>query len=289
MVYVFIAIGVFVFTAAIWEFINSKDKAAYLVKNSIILFLVILVLFLFGPFFILSPVKIGYTTVEENGVTLIYPENKKSEANKIMKLCQEVAFTNDKFFQIKTTPKILLAVSDFDMLRFGANPKASGASLPWGINVKISKASYGVIAHEMSHLTLKQLTGKGSTSFPRWFDEGLASYLGKMDYYRNLDQLKLDVYENRYQDDLTSWRGLVGLLKWQNIIFFDPHRSPSQVYGQSYHMIKYLVEKYGQEKVDLLLVTMKVLPFHQAFEKVYGFSEKQFSNEFIEYLKLGKF
>lgn len=277
-------IGIWVIVSLTRGYLKAKDRKRYLTKNFLILGLIILVLFLFGPFFIISPIKLGYSSVKSDGVTLYYPSSHLQKAKEILEMSNEATRANSNFYRMSTQTKVLVAVSDLDMLRFGVYPRANGGGMILGIIVRESRASQNIIAHEMSHRNLTRLSRVGSSIFyPRWFDEGLASYLGKMDYYKKTTELKDDLQKGLYLRDITNWKGITGGLRWLNFVFFK--RNSKLVYGQSYLMVKYLFDTYGQEKVYQLVQRSRETSFNKAFLQTFGISVDEFHQNFINYLK----
>ena len=286
MIYFFAALFLFIVFDMVRGYIPAKNKKNYLVKNITLLTIVFIALFLFGPFFLLSPIKLGYSALQEGNITLYYPGNRIDVASEIMGIAKEANRINESFYKRPIQEKVLVVFSDFDMLRFGAPPGADGAGTPFGINVKAGRATLPVLTHEMSHRNLPKVVGitKSNLSFPRWFDEGLASYLGKMDYYKTLNDLQVDLKEGRYKKDITNWRGLPGMFQWQYLVIWSRNRNPKLLYGQVYQMTKYLFDKYGEEKVYQVIVKTKEMKFEEAFKETFGVSEEDFHNEFINYL-----
>lgn len=282
--YIFLGlIGLWVTVSLTRGYFKAKDRKSYLTKNFLILGLVILLLFLFGPFFIISPIKLGYSSLKSNGVTLYYPSSHLQKAKEILEMSNEAARANSNFYRTTTQTKILMAVSDLDMLRFGVYPRANGGGMILGIIVRESRATQNIIAHEMSHRNLAGLSRVSSSLFyPRWFDEGLASYLGKMDYYKKTAELKDDLQKGLYLRDITNWKGITGGLRWLNFVFFK-HNS-KLIYGQSYLMVKYLFDTYGQEKVYQLVQRSRETSFDKAFLQTFGISVSEFHQNFINYL-----
>jgi hypothetical protein len=181
--------------------------------------------------------------------------------------------------------KILIARTPLDMLRFGSYPLAGATGSILGINVIEMKISFSLIAHEMSHTNLRKITAAPITFIPTWFDEGLASYLGKMDYYRKPDQLRIDLKDGRYRRDILSLRGPFGSVRWIAMNFWLPNRDSALLYGQVYLMTKYLFDKYGNDKVYEFVLSLKNQSFESAFQQSFGLTEKQFHQQFINYIE----
>lgn len=261
---------------------KAKNKQGYLIKSVAGTAVVIVALFLFGPFFMVSPIKIGYSTLKSDKVTLYYLSNHKTRAQEIFAMAQQAQTLNENFYKAALPTKILIAKSDIDMLRFGVYPKGNGGGLPWGVVIRDSKASWNIIAHEMSHKNLSRFSGiaAGPLKYPRWFDEGIASYIGEMDYYIKPAELGEEIQTGRYRRDITNWKGISGVITWIYHTFYGS--GAHLIYGQTYQMVKYLFDTYGQEKVYQLVISTAGTPFEKAFAQTFGVTVAQFHQDFIE-------
>lgn len=265
---------------------RAKDKQNYLLRSLGGLVVVTVVLFLFGPFFIISPVKIGYSSLGNSEVRVYYPSAHRARGLEILAMAQQAVQKNKGFYGQVNETKVLVALSDLDMLRFGVYPKGNGGGFIWGIVIRESKASWNFIAHEMSHKNLSKISPFSSSifSFPRWFDEGLASYIGKMDWYRKLPELKGELQTGCYRLDITNWNSLLGEFQWINQTFFQ-HNS-HLIYGQTYLMVKYLFDTYGENRVHQLVQKIHLgTSFDQAFLQTTGLSVEEFHQQFINFIK----
>ena len=177
---------------------------------------------------------------------------------------------------------VVLAKSEFDMLRLGSYPYAGGTGSELTINIRPGRMTTGRIAHEMSHRNLAMLTGKSIPS-PNWFNEGLASYIGKMDEYKKPNELQADLRDGRYARDILNMRGILGSAIWLKKINID--KAGGVLYGQSYLMVKYLFDKYGQDKVYNFVQSLKNNDFEKAFIQSFGMTEEQFLQEFTNYIQ----
>lgn len=284
MLYLFGAIIVFVIFDVVRGFLHAQNKKSYLAKSIIGIVLVTALLFLFGPLLPASPIKIGYDSLNSGSITLYYPAGEIDMGEDIFERVKQAVFDNEEFYQTNVKTPILIGSSTLDMLRLGAPPQAGGVGNELGIILKGDKASTNVIAHEMSHKNLVFVTGKSAFSFPRWFDEGLASYLGKMDYYKKPEELASDIKRGSYKNNLIDMKGIQGLLEWQYLTF--RMDNPRQLYGQSYLMVKCLFDTYGKDKVYQFVSLLKTQDFDQAFQTVFGKSVEQFNKEFINYISV---
>lgn len=285
MIYLFWFVTVFVLIDLLRGYLSVKNKSFYLKKNLIGLLIVIVILFLFGPFFIISPIKLGYSSLKENNLTVFYPSSASNTGKKIFEEAKRAIKTNEEFYKISYDTPILVAFTPFDMLRFGSPPEAGGTGNELGINIRADKTNEGLIAHEISHRYLALFTKKTPVfSVPRWFDEGLASYLGKMDYYKRPKDLKIDLEEGQYHTNITRWQGYYGLIRWLDLTFVN--RNPRLIYGQSYQMVKYLFDKYGEEAVYQILLTFREISFDRAFYMTLGITPEEFHQRFMDYIKI---
>lgn len=266
------------------ELRRSKDKKKTLLKNLAIAIPILTILFLFGPLFTLSPIKLGHTVVRENGKTMIYPNKLSLQANEFFEVIEQSENIVQQFYEIKVPTQYLLIGSGLDMIRFGGAPleKAGGASAPGGIFIRNNKIDAGVITHELSHRYLSEKTKKLTPYFPRWFDEGLATYLGHtshMERYTNPSVLQESLRNGRYQQNLDYWNGILGYLRW---VFPDCKKRPLEVYTQSYFLTHFLIEEYGQNKIVNLINECQVnSSFEQAFQKTYQISTPEFHQNFL--------
>lgn len=265
---------------------KATQKSQYLTKTLLGTGAVIVVLFLFGPFFMISPVKIGYSTIKSDSVILYYPTSHAAKSGQILEMAKEAAKKNHDFYGREDHTKVLIAVSDLDMLRFGVFPKGNGGGLPWGVVIRESRSSWNIMAHEMSHKNLSRASkiAAGPLKYPRWFDEGLASYVGVMDYYQTPAELKQELERGRYKKDITSWKGIPGMITWIYHTFYGA--GSRLIYGQTYLMVKYLFDTYGQQKVYQLVNLTPKSSFDQAFSQTFGVTVDEFHQKFIEKLEI---
>src|SRR3989344_5615054 len=98
MIYLFGAITLFVILDSLKGYFTAKNKKRYLIQLFVGLPLVIILLFLFGPFFVLSPIKIGYSTLKDNNITLYYPGNSIDMARDTMNQLKQADDMNKQFY-----------------------------------------------------------------------------------------------------------------------------------------------------------------------------------------------
>ena len=280
-----IFVGVVSVAAMVSGYLKADDRKKYLIKELVIGIPIIMLLFLFGPLILLSPIKPGFASLSSKKITVYYPINWPDKGEELWENAQRAVKTVEDFYQVPVKIKVLMAATKLDSFRLTGNPLAGGTGSDLGVIVRYDKANEGVITHEMSHIILPKMTGRSSHFFPRWFDEGLASYLGKMDYYRGVEGLRESLSDGFYKRDLSRWNGLRGKINWT---VFDVRCCGHQIYGQTYQMVKFLFDNYGEDKVYELLLNSKKLSFEQAFEKTFGLTVDQYHQEFIDFVKGSK-
>jgi hypothetical protein len=117
------------------------------------------------------------------------------------------------------------------------------------------------IAHELTHVLVGHLTFSCLGDVPTWLNEGLAVYSEG-----GLDQAsEAQLNEAIRSDQLLTVRSLSGGFS----------EVPSRAYlsySQSYSIVNYLIETYGQEKMNSLLIALRDgRTIDDALLKVYGF------------------
>ena len=124
------------------------------------------------------------------------------------------------------------------------------------------------IRHEFGHI-LNAAAGEGTlVKLPLWLDEGLAVYA----------QAKQDDYTAAFQaasrrQTLIPFRDMATPIGDQNQIILQ--------YGQSFMMTKYLIDKYGADKLNAMLaLTKKDTRFDVALKQTYNFDISGFETEF---------
>ncbi len=119
----------------------------------------------------------------------------------------------------------------------------------------------GTVKHELTHIVVGHLTFSCLGDVPTWLNEGLAVYNeGELD--QNSARQLQDAIDN---DELFPLRTLNGGFSEDSI-------KANLSYSQSYSVVKFMVETYGQEKVNLVLVALRDgTAIDDALIKAYGF------------------
>lgn len=119
------------------------------------------------------------------------------------------------------------------------------------------------VRHELAHLVIGQFgrscVGGGR---PNWLEEGLAVYAEGPPSERVRRDIEAGIEQNRFE----PLRSLIGS--------FPAHDSQATMaYSQSYSVVNYLLERYGPELMQALLLELAAgTGYDAALESVYGFN-----------------
>jgi hypothetical protein len=119
------------------------------------------------------------------------------------------------------------------------------------------------LRHELAHLVIGQFgrscVGGGR---PNWLEEGLAVYAEGPPSERVQQDIQAGIEQNRFE----PLRSLTGP--------FPAHGSEATMaYSQSYSIVAYLLETYGPDKMQSLLLTLaEGTGYDAALQRVYGFT-----------------
>ena len=141
-----------------------------------------------------------------------------------------------------------VAFTEFGIIAIGVSP----GQLDWGKRA---------LVHELTHLVVHQATFSPYGRLPIWLDEGLAMYNeGEASAY-----LQSCLRKAISEDKLISVRSLCSPFP------ADPEKAYIS-YAESYSLVKYLLDNYGQDKMlDLLTLFKQGNTYDEALTQVYGF------------------
>jgi hypothetical protein len=140
------------------------------------------------------------------------------------------------------------AFMDFGIIAIGIPP----SELDWG---------KGALVHELTHLIVRQATFSPYGQLPVWLDEGLAMY----------NEGELDPLFQSYLEDAIVKNELISVRSLCSP--FSAYSDKARLsYAQSYSLVEYLLDSYGQDKMlDLLTVVKRGSTYDEALAEVYGF------------------
>jgi hypothetical protein len=131
------------------------------------------------------------------------------------------------------------------------------------INIPPSELDWGkrALVHELTHLVVYQATFSPYGQLPLWLDEGLATYNeGELD-----PDLHSRLEEAISKNELISVRSLCSP-------FSAYYEKAALSYAQSYSLVEYLLDNYGQDRMlDLLALLKRGSTYDEALTEIYGF------------------
>lgn len=131
----------------------------------------------------------------------------------------------------------------------------------------VFEATIDVVRHEAAHI-VTAIAGDGPfTRIPSWLDEGTAVYMQNSPL--------------NYDDAIAFALAADRTIRLRNME--SASNNPDEVnlfYGQSWHVVKYLLEKYGEQRfADLFRAIREGATTDQGLEQVYGFDQDGLYNE----------
>jgi hypothetical protein len=208
---------------------------------------------------------------EGGGMTLYWYSGGDSFAQELMNTCEEglASLTQDigayperpiKIYVYGSTNDLKgamvfsqewtggVAFTDFGIIAISISP----SQLEWG---------KGALVHELTHLVVHQATFSPYGQLPLWLDEGLATYSqGELD-----PDLRSSLNNAISEGTLISVRSLCSP--------FSAYTDKARLsYAESYSLVEYLLDNYGQDKMlDLLTILKQGSTYDEALTEVYGF------------------
>jgi hypothetical protein len=212
------------------------------------------------------------STVPQGGeLSLFWYEGGDSFARELMDTCQEglARLTQDIGTYPERPVKIYIYASTSDLKGAMIFPQewtggvAFTAFSTIAIGIPPSKLDWGkrALVHELTHLVVHQATFSPYGQLPIWLDEGLAMYNeGGLDPVFG-SCLQEAILENK----LISVRSLCSP--------FSAETEKARLsYAQSYSLVEYLLDNYGQDRMlELLTILKQGSTYDEALTGVYGF------------------
>jgi hypothetical protein len=151
-----------------------------------------------------------------------------------------------------------VAFSEFGIIAIGI----STSQLDWGKRT---------ISHELTHLVVYQATQNPYNGPPPWLDEGLAMFSeGDLDY--QFTSSLEDAVLNKSLISVQSLSSPFSAYAEQAVL----------AYGESYGIVKYLIDEYGREKMQALLkIYREGTGYDEALENVYGFDMQSLNTQWL--------
>jgi hypothetical protein len=211
------------------------------------------------------------TVARGEGMTLFWYTGDEPFARELMDTCEEglVRLTQDIGAYPEKPVKIYVYASTSDLrgaMVFSQEWTGGVAFTDFGIiaiSIAPSQLEWGkrALVHELTHLVVRQATFSPYGQLPVWLDEGLATYNeGELDA-----DLRASLSRAISEGRLISVRSLCSP--------FSAYTDKARLsYAQSYSLVEYLLNNYGDDKMlDLLTVLKEGKTYDQALAEVYGF------------------
>lgn len=141
-----------------------------------------------------------------------------------------------------------VAFTEFGIVAIGISPD----QLDWGKRA---------IVHELTHLVVHQAIFSPYAELPTWLDEGLAMY----------NEGELSPSFQAWLDKAVSEDGLISVRSLCSPFSAEPEKAYLS-YAQSYSLVAYLLDGYGQDRMLRLLTLFRHgSSYDEAMTQVYGF------------------
>jgi len=212
------------------------------------------------------------STVPQGGeLTLFWYEGDDSFSQELMDACEEglARLTQDIGTYPERPIKIYIYASTSDLKGAMIFPQEWTGGVAFtafsiiAIGIPPSDLDWGkrAVVHELTHLVVHQATFSPYGQLPLWLDEGLAMYNeGELEpvFRSSLEEAILG-------DELISVRSLCSPFSTET-------EKARLSYAQSYSLVKYLLDNYGQgSMLDLLTILKQGSTYDEALIEVYGF------------------
>ena len=228
--------------------------------------------------------RYAWNDLTQGKVTLYWYEGDDSFARELMAAAQQalVRLTQSTNVELERPVKIYIYANAQDLqgsMIFPQEWTGGVAFTRYGIvaiGIVPTNIDWGtrVIAHELTHLVIHQMTFNPYGGLPTWLDEGLAmnaeGELGAV--FATLLGKAVD------KGNLISVRSL-------SSPFSAFAEESSLAYAQSYSLVEFLSSSYGQEKMFEMLCTFKEgSGYDEALVRVYGFDMDGLDGLWRDYL-----
>jgi hypothetical protein len=154
-----------------------------------------------------------------------------------------------------------------------------------------------LLTHELTHCAMYQAAGDDLTwmfkEIPVWFSEGLADVAAKRGArYGGIEEL-WRYYQEKLPGSGGGIPGRMRVARYPVALPGDPIVDPGPiyqeqyeiVYGAAYYAVEFLIRRYGDEKVKLLLERMgSGYRFPTAFKDAIGLTDAEFASDFRRYV-----
>ena len=154
-----------------------------------------------------------------------------------------------------------------------------------------------LVTHELTHCAMYQEAGDDLNwmykEIPIWFSEGIASVSGGGGHRHGGPESLVEYYREKMPGSGGGLPGPVWSPRATVVIAGDPIIDPAPiyqdqsdlVYAAAFHAAKFLIDRYGEQKVHRILELMGTgMRFPAAFKEAIGISDAEFASDFRRYV-----
>jgi len=215
--------------------------------------------------------RYDWHSLAEGNVTLYWYQGELPFVQQLMATAQQALarLAEDTGAYLEKPAKIYIYANASDLLGAMIFPQewTGGVAFPRHGNIAIGISPVNLnwgkraVAHELAHLVIHQMTFNPYGDLPTWLDEGLAMYA----------EGELGAQFAAFLDKAITENSLLSVRSISSP--FSAHARESYLsYAQSYSLVEFLIDNYGQGKMLELLNTFRQgSSYDAALEKVYGF------------------
>jgi hypothetical protein len=226
----------------------------------------------------------NWKNITQNNITLYWYSGDDGFATDLMQTCQDTLLRlgEDTGAYLESPVRIYIYSSSYALREaiVFAKEWTGGVAYPsYGaiaIGISRSNMEWGrrALSHELAHLVTYQMTSNPYNSIPVWLNEGISMYAE--------GELEAD-YENYLK------AAAVGgyLISVQSLCSpFSAYSDKSYLsYAESYSIVDFLIEKYGQQKIHQLLTVFKAgSTYDNALLEVYGYDLAGLNKQWQDYI-----
>ncbi len=211
------------------------------------------------------------TAPQGSEISLFWYQGTDSFARELMDTCEEglARLTEDIGTYPERPINIYVYASDDDLKGALIFPQewTGGVAFPTfsaiAIGITTGELDWGkrALVHELTHLVVHQVAFGPYGQLPLWLDEGLATY----------NEGELDPFLRSYLEEAISKGELISVRSLCSP--FSAYAEKAYLsYAQSYSLVEYLLDNYGQESMlDLLAILKEGSTYDEALTEVYDF------------------
>jgi len=222
-------------------------------------------------------VRFDWESLDANGIVLHYYSGSDEDAQAMLEVAQDAIAQASDLLNAKVEFPVNVRIYDsVDDMRPALQRRSESYEsqiITAGVRVSsdtvlvLGNVSFSTLRHELTHV-VTAVAGEGPIGkLPAWLDEGTAVYgQGDPEGFGDAVQRAVDRGNVLSVRSITSYQG-------------DPDKV-NLFYGESWALVKFLIDTYGQEKFAQLFAEIKSgKSTDGALEAVYGFDQDGLDNE----------